>query len=441
MPGIDAVADRDDPLPSVGRLRPRRPLHEPVRDDAALAAGDSARGCGRDVPAGLGRRRRRRVSRESRRPGIVRAHLRADRTSRLHAARTGPHRRRLSCRQRRSLAARAGAAGRVRPVAGRVPRIRARTDADVARQLRLDAMQPNVATGRFPGLSDFGVVPTPLEQEVALYLARKSRRSHLDHLRRDAHIRDGRPRSSRCDIEALCPTVDTAEVRFPDAQARHRQQELLVVVAARLAHDDRSRHSVRRSAAAAVHGALRAADRGLFAGRTRTGADRRPASVLGGLAVWDTLAIAEYLAERHPDRALWPSRVRGARAGAHAVRRDACRLRQPAQRIADECLRAAAGTRLERRRAGRRRSSGGHVARVSARVTAARCCSATSRSRTHSSPRSCRASRPTTIELPDEIASGTAIASSRWTACRRGRLRRGAETEFVADDEPYRRHP
>lgn len=30
----------------------------------------------------------------------------------------------------------------------------------------------------------------------------------------------------------------------------------------------------------------------------------------GGLAVWDTLAIAEYLAERHPERALWPRDAR-----------------------------------------------------------------------------------------------------------------------------------
>jgi NADH dehydrogenase len=51
-----------------------------------------------------------------------------------------------------------------------------------------DSMRtPNVATGRLPGLADLGIVPTPLEAEIALYLARKSRRSHLDDLRRDAH--------------------------------------------------------------------------------------------------------------------------------------------------------------------------------------------------------------------------------------------------------------
>ena len=29
----------------------------------------------------------------------------------------------------------------------------------------------------------------------------------------------------------------------------------------------------------------------------------------GGLAVWDTLAIAEYLAEKYPEKKLWPSAV------------------------------------------------------------------------------------------------------------------------------------
>lgn len=37
-----------------------------------------------------------------------------------------------------------------------------------------------------------------------------------------------------------------------------------------------------------------------------------------GFAVWDTLAIAEYLAERHPEQALWPRDVK-ARARARSV--------------------------------------------------------------------------------------------------------------------------
>ena len=51
-----------------------------------------------------------------------------------------------------------------------------------------DSMQSdNIATGRCPGLSDLGIEAVPLEQEAPIYLARKSRRSHLDHLRDRAH--------------------------------------------------------------------------------------------------------------------------------------------------------------------------------------------------------------------------------------------------------------
>jgi len=44
-----------------------------------------------------------------------------------------------------------------------------------------------------------------------------------------------------------------------------------------------------------------------------------PALVDGELVVWDTLAIAEYLAEGFPDRGLWPADAR-----ARAVARSAC---------------------------------------------------------------------------------------------------------------------
>lgn len=47
-------------------------------------------------------------------------------------------------------------------------------------------------------------------------------------------------------------------------------------------------------------------------------AGRVPFLVDGDLVVWDTLAIAEYLAESFPDRALWP-RERKARARARSV--------------------------------------------------------------------------------------------------------------------------
>jgi glutathione S-transferase len=47
-------------------------------------------------------------------------------------------------------------------------------------------------------------------------------------------------------------------------------------------------------------------------------AGRVPVLVDDGFAVWDTLAIAEYLAEKFPDRSLWPQDVR-ARARARSV--------------------------------------------------------------------------------------------------------------------------
>ncbi|WP_372659335.1 glutathione S-transferase family protein [Hydrogenophaga sp.] len=43
-----------------------------------------------------------------------------------------------------------------------------------------------------------------------------------------------------------------------------------------------------------------------------------PVLVDGGFAIWDTLAIAEYLAERFPDKQLWPADVK-ARARARSV--------------------------------------------------------------------------------------------------------------------------
>ena len=44
-----------------------------------------------------------------------------------------------------------------------------------------------------------------------------------------------------------------------------------------------------------------------------------PALVDGDLAIWDTLAIAEYLAEQYPDKHLWPQDTR-----ARAIARSAC---------------------------------------------------------------------------------------------------------------------
>lgn len=45
---------------------------------------------------------------------------------------------------------------------------------------------------------------------------------------------------------------------------------------------------------------------------------RVPVLVDGGFSIWDTLAIAEYVAEKYPDRQLWPQDVK-ARARARSV--------------------------------------------------------------------------------------------------------------------------
>ena len=45
----------------------------------------------------------------------------------------------------------------------------------------------NIATGRYPGLSELGIEPAPLEPDVAAYVGGKGRRSHLDDLRHWAH--------------------------------------------------------------------------------------------------------------------------------------------------------------------------------------------------------------------------------------------------------------
>ncbi len=51
-----------------------------------------------------------------------------------------------------------------------------------------DSMRtPSVATGDYPGLADLGIDPVTVESDASIYLARKNRRSHLDHLRHDAH--------------------------------------------------------------------------------------------------------------------------------------------------------------------------------------------------------------------------------------------------------------
>ncbi len=91
---------------------------------------------------------------------------------------------------------RAGAHGRPRPVLP-LPDVLGRLQAaflefapgpTLMSRDNFDSMRTdNVASGGYAGLTDLDIVPTTLEQEASVYLAGKSRRSHLDHLRHDAH--------------------------------------------------------------------------------------------------------------------------------------------------------------------------------------------------------------------------------------------------------------
>jgi glutathione S-transferase len=90
----------------------------------------------------------------------------------------------------------------------------------------------------------------------------------------------------------------------------HRQQELLDLVVASLVAASAGRDPVYREAAEL--------QRPRFCGRrSPTGpAIRRQGA--GDVVVWDSLAIAEYVAETHPDKRLWPVAA-PARARARAV--------------------------------------------------------------------------------------------------------------------------
>ena len=91
------------------------------------------------------------------------------------------------------------------------------------------------------------------------------------------------------------------------------------------------RHPVRgRSAAAGGRGLARRC------WRSARRAGKVPVLIDGDLVVPETIAIIEYLADRFPDKAIWPAESRRAGAGARRSGRNACRLQRPAQPRADE---------------------------------------------------------------------------------------------------------
>ena len=114
------------------------------------------------------------------------------------------------------------------------------------------------------------------------------------------------------------------------SHADPEQQELLLLVAARLADGQIRRNRLRR---------------GYRRARRRRRARRNPAAValdpgalpdLRGRKVWDTLAIGEFLNEIAPKKALLPKDRADARPLPLDLRRDAFRLRLAAAGAADE---------------------------------------------------------------------------------------------------------
>ena len=118
-------------------------------------------------------------------------------------------------------------------------------------------------------------------------------------------------------------------------------------------------------------------------------AGKVPALVDGEVAVWESLAIMEYLAETHPDRADLAERPGGARDGAVDRLRDARRLLRHPRRLPDEPRQAVRKRRTaapasRRMRRGSRRSG---ARRESASAKAGRSCSAPSAPPTRCTPR------------------------------------------------------
>ena len=115
----------------------------------------------------------------------------------------------------------------------------------------------------------------------------------------------------------------------------------------------------------------------------------------GGVAVWDTLAIAEYLNEIAPEAGLLPA-DRAARAHCRAVSGEIhSGLLQPALGAADEPQGAARDVQDVLRRAARRRAHPRDLDRMPGDATAGRSCSARRPWRTRCTRRSAPGSAPT----------------------------------------------
>ena len=252
----------------------------------------------------------------------------------------------------------------------------------------LDSMRvPNVASGTLPGLAALGITPTALEA-VAPRLPRRLGRPAAPGPLAGARAAAAE-RSHGC-----------ASLRCAQAQPARRSVALAWRSDARTAmqlcigNKNYSSWSMRpwvllTQAGIAVRGGAWCASTPSTPGSPFKTRARRAVSPTGkvpvlvddGFAVWDTLAIAEYLAERFPDKQLWPRRRAGARPRAQRLRRDALRLRRAAQPLPDEHRGRAARDRRPRAGASRPavRADVARLVRCGASCwpsTAGRCCSA-----------------------------------------------------------------
>ncbi len=171
---------------------------------------------------------------------------------------------------------------------------------------------------------------------------------------------------------------------------------------------------------------------------------RVPLLVDDGFAVWDTLAIAEYLAERHADKALWPAddrsraRARSVCAEMHAGFSELrnrfpmnieANLPQVGRRILDEHPGAAADVaRIDALFVDALRGSGGPFLFGAFGIADAFYAPVCTRIRTYGLPLS--------SEARDYQARVFALPSFRaWEAAAL------AEHDFLVEDEPYRDGP
>ena len=121
-------------------------------------------------------------------------------------------------------------------------------------------------------------------------------------------------------------------------------------------------------------------------------AGKVPILIDGDVTVWDLLAIIEYLAEKFPDRKLWPDRPRGARPCPGHFSRNAFGVCSAAQRMRHEPAPAGAGRSRCRRMRATTSPASRRSGPTACSVMAVRSCSALLAARTRCMARSCIAS-------------------------------------------------